>query len=110
MYQENLFDDLERTRADKELSENFWDFHSENMMVYIELRRLALKGVRAGRKRLGIKMLFEVLRWNRMIKTKDPAGDEFKLNNNYHSRYARLLMDRVPDLAGVFNLRELKTK
>jgi len=51
-------------------------------------------------------MLWEVLRWNRFLATADPEA--WKLNNNYHSRYARLLMTNNPELAGVFELRELK--
>jgi hypothetical protein len=68
------------------------------------LREKALELVAAGRKRLSIKMLFEVLRWEHLLTTTDP---DFKMNNNYHSRYARLLMDRNPTLRGVFETREL---
>ena len=33
----------------------------------------------------------------------------FKLNNNYRSRYARLIMEQEADLEGVFQIRELTT-
>jgi hypothetical protein len=35
-------------------------------------------------------------------------GEEFKLNNNYTSRYARLLMEREAGLSGLFATRELR--
>jgi len=41
------------------------------------------------------------------IETQDPDG--WKLNNNYTSRYARLVMDECPDLDGFFNTRELQS-
>lgn len=82
----------------------FAEFHRSNPHVYQRLAEMARQLVARGHKRIGIGMLFEVLRWQSAIET---TGDEFRLNNNYRSRYARLLMDREPDLAGVFELREL---
>jgi hypothetical protein len=37
------------------------------------------------------------------------VGDDFKLNNNYHSRYARLIMEREPGLDGFFETRGLRS-
>jgi hypothetical protein len=48
----------------------------------------------------------EVVRFHRALETTDP---DFKLNNNYSSRYARILMDEEPELAGFFQTRELKS-
>lgn len=87
----------------KGLEEQFWDYHEENPDVYRQLRDLALQMRRRGVSQYGIKGLFEVLRWHRALETKDDAG--FKLNNNYTSFYARLLMDNEPELAGFFELR-----
>ena len=86
------------------LEEQFAAFHSANPHVYQALRRHALAMVRRGHRRIGIKMLFEVLRWQYAMSTVDPAS-EFTLNNNYTSFYARLLMDNEPDLVGVFETR-----
>jgi hypothetical protein len=87
-----------------ELQSRFEEFHKDNPHVYEELVRLAREASTNGHKRIGIRMIWEVLRWNLTMKTLN-AGD-FKLNNNYHSRYARLVMEREPDLAGVFETRE----
>lgn len=86
------------------IEEMFWRFHDANPFVYDELVALARQGVRAGAHKLGIGMLFEVLRWNVALRT---GGDEFKLNNNYRSYYARLIMVNEPDLVGVFETRQL---
>ncbi len=88
-----------------ELDEAFWTFHRTNPHVYDALVRLARQGARAGRTRLGIGMLFEVLRWEHLLRTE---GDPFKLNNNLRSRYARLLMHQESDLKDLFDVRELQ--
>lgn len=51
-------------------------------------------------------MLTEVLRWHHGRAT---VGDEFKLNNNFRSRYVRLMIARHPEWASAFTLRELKS-
>ncbi len=78
-------------------------FHAENPHVFEALRRRALRAKRRGYKP-GIKCLFELLRWSHGMSTQ---GDEFKLNNNYTAYYARLLMEREPELRGFFELREV---
>jgi len=88
------------------LDERFQKFHEQNGWVYTALVRLARETLAAGRTRCGIKMLFEVLRWQWELAT--ISDDEFRLNNNHTSRYARLIMSREPDLEGFFEIRELK--
>ncbi len=86
--------------------DRFESFDRANPWVYDALVDLTRDLVHRGRKRVGIKMLFEVLRWEYERST---VGDsEFKLNNNFHSRYARKIMGSEPDLEGVFEVRELK--
>ena len=91
------------------LKERFDAYHAMNPHVYRALVKLARQLVRRGHRNLGIKMLFEVLRWQSMIETNDPnpRSDEYKLCNDYTAHYARLMMAREPDLEGVFRLREL---
>lgn len=91
------------------LDERFDRFHAAHPEVYRELRRLAHQARNAGRTRIGMKQLFEVLRWERMLAGLPDETEGWKLNNSYSSRYARLLMDREPELAGMFEIRELKT-
>lgn len=86
------------------IEQQFLAFHEANPHVYDALVQMARDLVRRGRDHLGIGMLFEVLRWS-YIKT---WSDDFKLNNNYRSRYARLIARTESDLANVFELRELK--
>lgn len=88
------------------LAEQFMAFHQANPQVYLALRRLALNLAATGRRRGSIKQLFEILRYEYALRTQ---GDEYKLNNNFHSRYARLLMENEPALRGWFETRDLRS-
>lgn len=86
---------------------DFREFHKKHPEVYVELVKLAREWKRAGGAKLGIATLFEKLRWEWHINgLKDVEG--YKLNNNYRSVYARLIMDNEEDLAGLFEIRQLK--
>ena len=94
-----------RFEFEKASSARFAEYHAANPAIYQALRRFALEAKRAGRERIGIKMLFEVVRWHTSVTAKD---DTFKLNNNHHAAYARLLMEQEPELAGFFETRRAK--
>lgn len=96
------YGELTMTEAERK----FREFHSENPNVYDELVRLAREAKKAGKTKAGLKMLWEVLRWRIWLET---TGDDFKLNNNYTSRYARLIMESEAGLEGFFEVRGLKT-
>jgi hypothetical protein len=89
-------------------AEKFEEFHRLNPQVALALENMAADLILRGRKRVGIKMLMEVLRWNYQMKTEDPNSD-FKINNNYAPYYSRLLIERHPDWVDVFELRQLRS-
>lgn len=87
---------------DTDPAEKFEAFHKENPHV---LKAIALKGMqlkRAGHKVAGMKMVFEVLRWDHMLTTSD---EPFKLNNNNAPFYTRLIDEQYPELKGFFTRR-----
>lgn len=92
---------------DLTLHEKFLKYHEDNPEIYEILKRLAFEAKKKGRKKIGIKMLWEVMRWERFIHSNDPEG--YKLNNNYPSRYARLLMENEKELEGFFEVRKLRS-
>ena len=89
-------------------ADNFDEFHRLNPQVADILEDMADELISRGRNRVGIKMLMEVLRWNYQMKTDDPNSD-FKINNNYAPYYARLLIERNPTWADVFELRTIRS-
>lgn len=61
----------------------------------------------------GIKLVWERMRWHYLIETTDRSynpdtGEPFKLNNNWHSYYARWLLQKHPEWEGRIRLRALK--
>jgi hypothetical protein len=81
----------------------FWAFHTAHPEVYNELRDLALRLRRQGRKHYGIKALYEIVRFNHAISARSSA--DWKLDNNFTCMYARLLMKNEPALADFFRTR-----
>lgn len=86
------------------IAERFDKFHTENPHVYRRLVKLAREWKEAGHKKCSMDMLFHLLRWHYGIKT---AGDPFKLNDHFTSRYTRLICANEPDLADLFEVRSL---
>jgi hypothetical protein len=87
------------------IQESFERFHALNPWVFTSLEALTQQYLTHGHKRIGIGMLFEVLRWQYGV----TMGDDFKLNNNYRSRYVRLLIEQHPEWEQAFSTRELRT-
>lgn len=93
----SLFADLQ-----PHVVEAFWAYHSENPHVYELFKRYAHDLRRAGRNHYGAKAVMERIRWHYSVET---LGDDFKLNNNYTSCYARLLIMQDSRFASFFQTR-----
>lgn len=79
-------------------------FHENNPHVLDMLRDMALRVQAKGKRRYGIKVLYNALRWRIDVETEDDTP--YKLNDAYHAWYARKLMEIEPQLDGFFELRE----
>ena len=90
-----------RVKGDTE--QRFEAFHSHNPHVYRHIVEIALDLKSRGFTKGGIRMIYERLRWLYAIQT---SGDIYKLNDHFHSYYARLVMATVPALDGFFETRE----
>lgn len=94
----------------KDIETRFREFHGANPSVYTTLVGLAKDLKKQGYKQGAIEMLWQVLRWQVMsAKPYDPNGSEFKLNDHYRSRYARMIMENEEDLDGFFEIRVLRS-
>jgi hypothetical protein len=82
--------------------EKFLEFHKKNPRVYSQLVKLANQAHSRGKRKISIELIVNVVRWYSVLQTK---GDDFKINNNYKSFYARKIMAEHPHLAGMFNTR-----
>jgi hypothetical protein len=95
----------EHLELELSLDEKFAAYHQAHPEVLYALIELARTERASGRTRLGMKDLFEQYRKSR-AETKD---DGLRINNSMSSRYARLLVERCPDLRGLFELRGLRS-
>lgn len=91
------------------IAERFRKFDEANPWIAEALVRLARDWVvrHGDDARIGIKMLFEVLRWQWHMSVVD-TGEPYRLNNDFTSRYARKIMEEHSDLEGVFETRRLR--
>lgn len=89
------------------IHQRFIRFHREHPEVYKHLVHLAVEAQLAGRQRIGMKALYEKLRWDYMV---DPMyrHTEVKLPNNFTSRYSRMIMENVPSLRNMFSTADLR--
>jgi len=88
------------------IQERFEEFHNAHPEVYAYLLTLCLELRGKGFRRYGIRSLWERVRWHFQVE-KD-LGADFKLNDHFHSRYARRIVQNHPELNGFFELRELR--
>jgi hypothetical protein len=107
-----LFDDpndkITPRVTDESIERRFREYHCRNPRVYELLVQLAREAKQEGRTRIGIKMLWEVVRWKLTQDLRD--DEEFKLPNDFHSRYARLIMQQERDLDGICEIRQLRAE
>ncbi len=61
-----------------------------------------------GHHRIGMKMLWEKLRYEFGVRTK--GENDYALDNSYTAYYARLISEQEPDLADAFEFRKLRSK
>jgi hypothetical protein len=89
------------------IAERFRQFHFDNPLVFELIVKLAQEQYRRGKERVGIKALWEQIRWH-MFLGKLRIRGEYTLNNDFTSRYVRMLIEKYPAYRGLFELRVLR--
>ncbi len=89
------------------LNERFEAWCDANPQLVARFDELALDEVRRGHKRVGAKMLLEVIRF--YYRRDHAVGDTFGVDNSYGSRLARRAAERYPELRDAFETRALRT-
>ncbi len=85
--------------------EDFWCYHQAHPLVWELFSRFVAEVRQAGQRHYGVAAIFERIRWHINIDAPFHYEEEFKLNNNYRSCYARLAIIKDPSLAGFFETR-----
>jgi hypothetical protein len=92
--------------AKRTIQERFEDFHARHPEVYEQIVHYAMMVKRAGHLRYSIDACIQRVRWH--FQFEHSSRFDFKINDHFSSRYARLVMDREPSLEGFFETRGLK--
>jgi hypothetical protein len=94
---------LRAPRTERE--RKFAEFHANNPHLFLEFEGRAMRALRDGWPRIGVKAIAEAIRWDYRVRTR---GDDFKINNSFVALYARLLLHRRPELGLVIETRQRK--
>jgi len=95
-----------RMRREMSIDDRFRVFHANNPHVYALVRRFAFEAKQSGRAWYSMDAIFHRVRWHLDVETR--SADPFKMNNDFTSRYARLLMTAEPELHDFFELRTIR--
>ena len=90
----------------EERAREFFRLNGHVISAFVMLAREYLK--KTGSKHVGAKMLWEKMRFEFAIHTKDD-GSGYRLNNNYTAYLARLVAETHDDLKDVFEFRRLRS-
>ena len=82
------------------------EFRAQNPHVWAAFVELTVEMLAVGHRKLGVELIFNVIRWKTMLKSVDDTG--FKLNSNYKTEFSRMFMAEYPQYGAVFNTREEK--
>jgi len=100
---------LEEAPKRSKLERKFWEYHLRHPQVYEMLVRFARewRARRGDGAVVGIGLLWERVRWEVYL---NYDNETFKACNNHRAYYARLLMERNPDLDGVFRVKRQRVQ
>jgi len=84
---------------------DFENFHENNPRVYELFILFTSRVIGRGFKHYSADAIVHRIRWETGVETR---GDEFKLNNNYISAYARMFERDFPQYQGFFRKRQSK--
>lgn len=85
----------------------FKEYHEKNPHVWEEFKRLAFQMKATGRNKYSAKVIYNVMRWNSDIKA---TGEVFKMPDQYHAMYSRMLAHKHPEFLEFFNFRSVRCR
>lgn len=91
----------------KSIDTAFKKFHKDNPKVYQMFKEQVYRAIRNGREKFSANAIINWIRWEVALKVK--TDEEYKINNNFSSRYARLFVKDHPEHEHMFNFRDLRS-
>lgn len=98
------------------IQESFSKFHEAHPEIFLLIVKECDRAIRHGKKKFSVKAIGNYIRWNVFIESEQETlftkrGDkiQFKLNDAFFSRYARLLIISYPHMKDFIELRDLRS-
>lgn len=85
----------------------FEEFHRDNPPVYDLLVKFARQAKASGCVYYSVYAVMHRVRWYVRIELRLADDNGFKINNNFGPRYARMIMEKEPDLKDFFETRRV---
>lgn len=89
------------------IQKSFEAFHAENPIVYKTFLKFTRDVIKAGHKKYSVKQILGRVRWH--LKFEVEGDHDYKINDAFTSRYARMFADDYPEWATFFNYRRLRS-
>lgn len=87
----------------------FEQFHSDNPDVYEHFKRFAFAWLNTGAKKISAKQICGRIRWFIQVETTGKFSEDFKLNDAFTSRYARMFEKDYPQHDNKFEKRTIRS-
>ena len=87
------------------IQEEFEAYHTLHPEVYARLNKSVDILRQRGFEHYGMSALCEAVRWHFAMEW---GENDYKINNNFKSRYVRLMLKDRPELVDFFHVRELR--
>lgn len=88
--------------------EAFLAYHQAHRWIWQQFQDLALQFVKEGGERWSADNLLHVIRWSNRNAEKKAVTEQWKINNNASSGYARAWARKFPQYAHIFEFRQLQ--
>ena len=79
----------------------FLTYDEQSPEIWRQFEEISLDLIKRGYKHYSAYAILEVIRYHTGLR----GGDDFKINNNYRSGYARKFLAKYPQLKGFFEIR-----
>lgn len=99
------------TLSEDEIQRRFEVFHAEHPEIYRHFQMVVNEAIVVrGFKRWSARAIFHVMRWVWRGPVVIHDTEDFLLNNDFSSRYARLWQSQNPEKASFFETRKLRAR
>ena len=89
------------------IQDSFENFHANNPIVYATFLKYTKEVIKSGYKKYSVKHILGRVRWH--LKFEVEGNHEYKINDAFTSRYARMFASDYPEWATFFNYRKLRS-